>query len=659
MQKYPFLISGLVFFFACPNCLTADVEPLEYGAPFSLKSVHDKAIDVKTSVSPHWTVLCFLGTECPLTRLYGPRLEQMADECFDSEIRFVGINSNSQDSTEEICEYKIQYGINFPVIKDYGNVIADQYRVTRNPEVIVLDRTLRICYRGLIDDQYLPGITRTTPSKHYLKDAIEQLRRHQKVDVPSTEPVGCLIGRVRNGKNKDSNVTYCDQVSRVLRSHCVECHREGEIGPFALTDYDEVVGWADMILEVVDDGRMPPWHASPRHGQFRNARQVPESDKEHLRTWVASGTPYGDPKQLPEEVEFVQGWQLPRSPDLVLQMSERPFQVPAIGTVEYQYFVVNPGFAEDKWISAAQVIPGSRSVLHHSIVFIRPPDGVRFRGIGWLTGYVPGQRLPKSRPHMARFVPAGSKFVFQQHYTPTGTVEEDLTKVGLVFSQDHEVSHEIFSLVGIDQEFEIPPHASDHAVQAKVSWFPENGELLSITPHMHVRGKSFRLFAGNDKQQTILLDIPHYDFNWQHIYELSKPLSLAQIDAIEFHAVFDNSSTNLANPNPTQYVTWGDQTWEEMAVAFLEVSAPREVTYSENAKPAKRSEVARSKSEKKVTAFVSQFFDRFDRNRDDMVDQSETPLSTRAFGFRHLDDNHDNRLSRCEVRKAARKRLID
>ncbi len=113
-----------------------------------------------------------------------------------------------------------------------------------------------------------------------------------------TEVEGCFIGRVR-APVASSDVTYCLQIARILQTHCVECHRPGEIGPFSLTDYEEVVGWADTMLEVIDNGRMPPWHANPEFGDFANARYLPEDAKQLLDTWVENGLPFGDPQQLP------------------------------------------------------------------------------------------------------------------------------------------------------------------------------------------------------------------------------------------------------------------------------------------------------------------------------------------------------------------------
>ncbi|MFH1304552.1 MAG: EF-hand domain-containing protein, partial [Planctomycetota bacterium] len=304
---------------------------------------------------------------------------------------------------------------------------------------------------------------------------------------------------------------------------------------------------------------------------------------------------------------------------------------------------VDPGFKEDKWITGAQVLPGNRSVVHHAIVFIRPPDGADFRGIGWLTAYVPGQRINMLPPGRGRKVPAGSKLVFQMHYTPTGSVQEDISKIGLIFGKDEEITHEVFTLIGIDQEFEIPPHTSDFPVSAKVHRIPPQAELLAIAPHMHLRGKSFRLFMkqkDTKEKSEILLDVPHYDFNWQHIYELSQPMQLDKIDSLEFTVKFDNSKENPFNPDPNEYVTWGDQTWEEMAIAFFEVAEPRNKKVNDQPTPNKK--MSNAELKKKYEKLTAEFFQRFDKNGDGRVELDEIPLATQRYG--HIRDKNGDGL---------------
>jgi hypothetical protein len=453
-----------------------------------------------------------------------------------------------------------------------------------------------------------------------------------------------------------------------MQKHCLECHRDGEIGPFSVEQYDDVVGWAETMLESIDEGRMPPWNADPKVGVFANARQMPEADRQILRDWIAGGCKQGDEADLPQPVTFVDGWQLAREPDLVLPMGKREFHVPSDGTVEYQYFVVDPGFEEDKWVVGAQIIPGERSVVHHAIAFLRPPDGTPMRGIGWLTAYVPGQRLTGLSEGYARRVPAGSKIVFQMHYTPTGQAQDDLTKLGLIFCDADQVTHEVITLIGIDQEFEIPPNNAGYQVEQNIRWFPKDGRILGIAPHMHYRGKSFRLFAERNGVSEPLLNVPRYDFNWQHSYELADPLLLTDIDRLHFVATFDNSKDNPFNPDPEQWVTWGDQTWEEMAVVFLEVAEPLHKDPAATAQvataaatsqdsPDMQREREEQERQKKIDAFVDDFFRQLDKNRDGIVQRSEFPVAIRNFSRPRWDPNGDSQTTREEVEQVARTRF--
>ena len=664
-------VENLAFFAVLVGALATSVADaadsageIRHGVEFKLPTI-DGEVTLEKGQSD-FTVVCFLGTECPLARLYGPRLETLAKKHSD-RVRVMGVNSNSQDSMEDLKRYADELKLTFPLAKDYKNVIADGFGAKRTPEVFVLDRELKVRYRGRIDDQYQPGLTRSQPTRKDLEVALDELLSGRPVAQPVTRPMGCLIGRTRSPITS-SKVTYTKHVAGVLAKHCVECHRVGEIGPFALTDYDEVTGWADMIVEVMDEQRMPPWHANPKHGEFANARMMPEADKRIIREWVDAGAPFGDPDDLPEPVQYLDGWQLPSSPDLVVQMRAKPFTVPADGTVEYQYFVVDPGFEEDKWISIAQIIPGDRGVVHHAIAFVRPPDGESFRGIGWLTAYVPGQRLFDPIKGHARRIPAKSKLVFQMHYTPNGSVAHDNTKLGIVFADEQDVTHEVFTLLAIDQEFEIPPHSSGHKVSTNVRQLPKTGTLLAMAPHMHVRGQSFQVFAEmRDSRSTqTLLDVPKYDFNWQHSYLLRQPLNLADVKSIKVSAVFDNSADNPVNPDPTQHVTWGDQTWEEMAVAFFEVAQPRN-TNSQLTQPNIESQAEKSarsrreiEADQKADATAKDFIRRFDTDGDGEVHRDELPRSLRNVGWRRLDADRDNnkRLTFAELRDAARRRYL-
>ncbi len=262
-------------------------------------------------------------------------------------------------------------------------------------------------------------------------------------------------------------------------------------------------------------------------------------------------------------------------------MADRPFRVPATGTVEYQYFEVDPGFTRDRWVSAAECRPGNRAVIHHIIVGIRGAGefGENVHGelqSDWIAATAPGSPPMLLPDGYAKCVPAGSKLVFQLHYTPNGTATTDLSSVGLKFADADAVTHEVVTLKAINQEFRIPPGAGNHPVTARLR-LDRDAELLSLFPHMHLRGTAFRYTAlFPDGTAEILLDVPRYDFNWQNAYLLDEPRPLPAGTRFRCVAHFDNSEANLANPDPSQTVRWGDQTWEEMMIGYVNVAVRKE-----------------------------------------------------------------------------------
>ena len=610
-----------------------------------------------------WKIVCFLGTECPIAQFYGPRLGRLQAEFQADGLRVIGVISNLQDSVEDIRQYAAKHELSYPLIKDERQALARQFGATRTPEVFLLDDSGAARYQGRIDDQYTPGIARDKPITRHLREAIEASLAGQPVSFARTEAVGCLITFAKEPlvpSDPAARVTFTRDVAPLLNKHCVECHRPGEIGPFSLVEYDEVVGWGEMMLEVVEQKRMPPWHADPRFGKFLGARHMPQAAQETLNAWVQQGMPRGDPQDLPPAPQWTDGWHLPAPPDEVLPMREEPFVVPAEGTVEYQYFVIDPQWKDDRWVRAAQVVPGNAAVVHHAIVFVRPPDGANTTGIGWLGGYVPGQRVGALPTGHARRVPAGSKLVFQMHYTPNGRATEDVTRLGVWFSDADNVTHEVTTRVAIDQHFEIPPRARDHAVKLRLGGFARQSRLLGAMPHMHLRGKSFRLElerrGSKQGDAETLLSVPRYDFNWQHWYQLETPLPLGDIASLRMEARFDNSAANPANPAPDAFVTWGDQTWEEMAVAFFDIAHPRDTPriVDRQAADDPSDQAARAR---RIRQETDKFLSQLDRNGDGVIVPDETPDTFRRFGFRKIDHNRDGRIERSEIESAAARRF--
>ena len=504
-------------------------------------------------------VLAFLGTECPLARLYGPRLHSLAERFQDDDVQFVGVCPNIQDSLTEVQTYCRQSGIRFPMLMDNEQRLTDVVGATRTPEVFVLNEARDVVYRGRIDDQYAISVAKLKVRNEELAAAVESSLQGLPPQVSSTTAVGCLIGR-RRETQPTGNIKFTKHIAPIFNARCVECHRAGQIAPFPLTTYKETIGWEAMIAEVVDQGRMPPWNANPKFGHFANDARLTAEEKQLISDWINNGCPEGDTADLPQPPVFVDGWRMPE-PDLVVNVTEQPFPVPATGVVDYQYIEVDPGFTEDKYIVAAEARPGNPAVVHHIIAFIKMP-GQRGVSLGqMLIGYAPGTAPLVFAENTAMKVPAGARILFEMHYTPNGTAQTDVSSIGLKFTDASRVKFEVFGEQALNSRFEIPPHTADYEVP-KTHVFKEDTELLSLTPHMHLRGKSFRYEATYpDGSTETLLDVPNYDFNWQLRYEFVKPKLMPAGTRVKCVAIFDNSEDNPNNPSPDSSVRWGQQSW--------------------------------------------------------------------------------------------------
>ena len=380
-------------------------------------------------------------------------------------------------------------------------------------------------------------------------------------------------------------VTFAD-VQPILERHCQSCHRKGEVGPMALTSYKEARPWAKAIRQAVTSRTMPPWFADPRFGTFKNDPRLSDAEIKTINDWVVGGAAQGPP--VPSAVKWLEGWGI-STPDKVLAMKE-PFPVPAKGDVLYQHIVLENVCAKDCWVSAAEVRPSVRGVVHHAVVYIREP------GSEWLTEAKPGVPLgaktqtisdillvytPGQPPFLApegtgKKIPAGSSLVLQIHYTPNGKAAADTTKIGIVFAKEIP-KRRILTLQMNNGKIEIPPGDSRYHLSVNGS-FPNEAILLNLFPHMHLRGTSFVYsIAERPGQWETLLNVKPYRFNWQLRYELAKPRLLPKGTQILMTATYDNSPNNPYNPDPSAEVHWGEQSWEEMMVGFFEVSVPADV----------------------------------------------------------------------------------
>src|SRR5579871_3223706 len=385
--------------------------------------------------------------------------------------------------------------------------------------------------------------------------------------------------------------TFNKDVLPILQKNCQGCHRPGEVAPMSLLTYSDARPWAKAIKSAVLTQKMPPWFADPKYGHFSNDQTLSTKDKDALAAWADSGAPEGDAKDKPAPLTFQDGWNI--KPDMVIEMP-KDFHVPATGTINYQNILVKVNFPEDKWVIAAEMRPGNPQVVHHMRGDIRGPKST------WMKDAVPGEfyetgddvmgkndqgenLLGKFNPGLgsqaftvdgaAKFVPKGSDFVFNIHYTAIGKPATDRSKIGLVFAKNPPTSRYYTANVPLAQNLVIPAGDRNAEVVSEVT-VERDVKLVYIQPHMHVRGKDYELRAVYPTGETETIFKGKWDFNWQIGYELAKPLPLPKGTRLIGISHFDNSPNNPFNPDPGKEVRWGPQNWDEMSAAFIGLVIP-------------------------------------------------------------------------------------
>jgi hypothetical protein len=419
--------------------------------------------------------------------------------------------------------------------------------------------------------------------------------------------------------SKPATVTFHKDVLPVLQKNCQSCHRPGEAAPMSFLTYDQVRPWAKAIRETVLAKRMPPWFADPAHGKFRNERVLSQAEIDTLTNWANNGAPEGNRKDAPKPVDWVEGWNIGK-PDLIVEMPNA-YTVPAEGTIEYTYYVLPLNLKQDTWVQSAEVRPGDRGVVHHVIAFLREPNSKWLRGVEYGVPYVPKRVERSSRsnneaaseagapgsellvgfapglppqilmPGQAKLIKAGSDVVFQMHYTANGKAAPDKTRIGLVFAKEPP-KERVMTVAAPNNKFVIPAGDPNHQVESKFT-LHSDVRLVSLMPHMHLRGKDFLYKAVYPSGESeVLLNVPRYDFSWQLFYYLEEPKLLPKGTRLECTAHFDNSANNKYNPDPTKEVRWGDQSWEEMMIGWFEVAFDASMDPVKVLRPAKQEKPA-------------------------------------------------------------------
>ena len=374
--------------------------------------------------------------------------------------------------------------------------------------------------------------------------------------------------------------TFSKDVAPILYKTCVECHRPTAMAPMSLLTYEDARPWARAIKQKVAARQMPPWGADPAIGRFSNDVSLTQAEIDTISAWVDGGAPEGNRAEMPAAPKFAEGWSIGK-PDLVFKM-QKPFVVPADGTVPYLYVSIPTNLKQDIWIKAVELKPTDRRVVHHIISNVVEGNGTtpdpepkltrdparKEVGAG-LGGLVPGRLYGKFEEGVARKIPAGADIVLQMHYTTIGQPVTDQTEIGIVLAREPPAKLRVQGGGAIpNMLFVIPPGDPNYEVVGKQT-FDRDTYLSSLYPHMHVRGKDAAYtIIYPDGREEVVLRVPKYDFNWQLSYKLAEPKFMPKGSTLKVTMHYDNSSANRYNPDPTATVRWGDQTWEEMMLGY-------------------------------------------------------------------------------------------
>jgi hypothetical protein len=444
----------------------------------------------------------------------------------------------------------------------------------------VLDRARTLRYRGAIDDQHDLGVSRPKPGRDYLRPALEALLAGGEVEAAATPAPGCPLPRydAAGASPVAGGLTFHRDISRILQRRCEGCHREGGAAPFPLVSYEDVRGNRAAISRAVSEGLMPPWFARAGSGPWKNDRSLTAEERGALLSWIDAGCEEGDPGDAPLPKRWPASWEI-GAPDAVLA-SPRAFAVPAEGPVSYQYQTIDTAFDGDRWIRAIEVRPGRRQAVHHAQVYLKYPEGHPLAKdpkqvlafISGLSGYMipagPGQWSLTFGGDQGLLLPKGASLVLQLHYNAIGIAFEDTVELGLRFA-DTRPAHPIEIWAVSNLRFVIPRGAAGVEVSETYT-LPGRTRLLAFQPHMHYRGRSFRIeLALPGGGRRTLLEVPRYDFDWQIRYELAEPVDAPKGAALVVTGVFDNSAANARNPDPGADVSFGLQSTDEMMVGYF------------------------------------------------------------------------------------------
>ena len=587
-------------------------------------------------------VIMVQGNGCPIVRNALTDYNALREKFAANGTTFFMLNSNLQDRRETIAAEAEKYAIAVPILHDETQLIGESLDLIRTGEILVIDpKSWEIVYRGPINDRQVYERQKNEASEHYAADAIKAVLAGEPVEIAKRDAIGCLINFAQKNQSHEQ-ISYSETIAPMLQEKCVVCHTEGGLGPWAMNDYTMVRGFAPMIREVVRTKRMPPWHADPHIGVFKDDKSLSVEETQTLVHWIEAGAPRGNgPDPLAESKIAQVDWPL-GEPDLVLDMPK--YTIPASGVVEYKYPRLQNPLDVGVWVRAATVLPGDREVVHHILAGSIDADTSKQKrdsGVfdNYLIGYAPGNESNVFPEDTGVYIAPGGEFTFQLHYTPVGRETVDRSKIGLYFHKERPDNFYRQEVV-LNPEIYIPANEARHKEVAYFE-FDKPAEIHDLVPHSHYRGvaSKFEIVHADGRTEAIL-SVPNYDFNWQRTYEFVEPKRVEPGARLVHTTWYDNSANNPGNPDPNRNVPWGQQSWDEMLYGAFSYTYVNETT--------------EAPLHDKMLADTTQSFGFMDKNFDGKLTMAELPDRWKkrlASSFKRADADGDGGLSIKEMHR--------
>lgn len=490
--------------------------------------------------------------------------EKLKAEYEQQGIEFFLLNPTGIQDRASVIAEMARLGSTMKVLMDDTQLISEALGIERSGEVLLYNpKSYTVEFRG--------------PVGADLESALDATLAGESIAIPVVATTGETVAYPVRLGHRQAAPSYENEISAIILENCAACHREGGIAPFAMNNHAMMQAWSPMIREVLMTKRMPPGQVDKHIGEFTNGGVMVDGDIQKLLHWIEAGSPRDsavDPladKTWPE-TKWAFG-----EPDAIIKLP--PQSIPASGVLEYKYVTAAIDIEKDRWVRASQYIAGDRSVLHHALHSVIPPEaagqGGRFGALyaanpddPAIVPYVPGAEPRMNPPNTGGLLRKGSELALQLHYTTNGRETVDAGEIGLWFYPEGEVPQERMAgacaCIFPNNWTTIPAHAKEFVQEASIT-LDRDVELHSFLSHMHFRGKYMRFYADYpDGKREELINIAKYDYAWQWDYTYVEPKFMPAGTRLTAVGAFDNSAQNHANPDPTVDLDWGEQSWDEM-----------------------------------------------------------------------------------------------